>query len=54
MFRFYLQWSKVIQHAANKNEENGRPKYLQNYGKGLDVGKHTSILVITIYSLDVI
>ena len=30
MFRFYLQWSKVIQYAAIRNEENGRPKYLQN------------------------
>ena len=52
MFRFYLQWSKVIQYAANSNKENGKPKYLQIYDKGLDMGKHTWIN--TIYSLHVI
>ena len=31
MFTFYLQWSKVIQYATNSNEENQKPKYLQNY-----------------------
>ena len=36
------------------HEENGRPKYLQNYDKGLDMGKHTFILIIRIYSLHVI
>ena len=30
MFRFYLQWSKGIQFAANSIEENRKPKYLQN------------------------
>jgi hypothetical protein len=48
MFGFYLQWSKVIQYAANSNEENRKPKYLQNYDKRLDMGKHPFILVITI------
>ena len=51
MFRFYLQWSKVIQYAAIRNEESGRPKYLQNKDKGMDMGKHTFILIITIYLL---
>ena len=46
--------SKGIQYTANSNEENGKPKYLQNYDKGLDMGKHTFILTITIYSLHVI
>ena len=36
------------------NEENGRPKYLQNYDKGMDMGKHTFISTINIYSLHVI
>ena len=49
MFGFYLQWSKVIQYAANSNEENRKPKYLQNFDKRLDMGKHPFILVITIY-----
>ena len=44
MFRFYLQWSKDIQYAANSNEENPKPKYLQNYEKRLDMGKHPLIL----------
>ena len=39
----------VIQYATNSNEENGRPKYLQNYDERLDMGKHSFILVITIY-----
>ena len=30
------------------------PNYLQNYDKGLDIGKHTFILVITICSLHII
>ena len=51
MFRFYLQWSKVIQYAAIRNEEIGRPKYLQNKDKGMDMGKHTFILIISIYLL---
>ena len=37
-------------YAANKNEENRRPKYLQNYDKGMDMGKHTFILTMNIYS----
>ena len=45
MFRFYLQWSKVIQYAANSNEENGKHKYLQNYEKRLGMGKHPIILL---------
>ena len=45
----YYIWSKVIQYATNSNEENQKPKYLQNYDKRLDMGKHPFILVITIY-----
>ena len=47
--RYPVQWSKVIQYAANSNEENRKPKYLQNFDKRLDMGKHPFILVITIY-----
>ena len=41
--------AKVIQYAANSNEENRKPKCLQNYDKKLDRGKHLFILVITIF-----
>ena len=39
MFRYYLQWSKVIQYAANQNEKSGRPKCLQNSAKENGYGK---------------
>ena len=39
---------KVIQYASNSNDENLKPKYLQNYDKRLDMGKHLFTLVITI------
>ena len=45
---FYIQWSKLVQHATTSNERNQRPKYLQNYDEKLDMGKHDFILVITI------
>jgi hypothetical protein len=41
--------SSFIQYATSSNEEIGRPKYLQNYDKRLDMGKHSFTLVITIY-----
>ena len=34
---------------STENEENWKPKYIQNYDKRLDMGKHTFILIITIY-----
>ena len=33
MFRFYLQWSKAIQYAANSNKENQKLTHIQNYDK---------------------
>ena len=50
MFRFYLQWSKVVQYAANWNEKSGRPKCLQKNDKEMDMGKHSVVLNIIIYS----
>ena len=48
MYGFYIQWSKVVQHATTSNEGNQRPKYLQNNDEKLDMGKHPFILVIKI------
>ena len=49
-FKDKIYDAQVIQYATNSNEENGRHKYLQNYDKRLDMGKHSFILlVITIY-----
>ena len=47
MYGFYIQWSKIVQHATTSNEGNQRPKCLQNYVEKLDMGKHPFILVIT-------
>ena len=33
MFRFYLQWSKVVQYTANSNEGNQKLEHIQNYDK---------------------
>ena len=48
MYGFYIQWSKIVQHATTSNEENQRPKYLQNFDEKLDMGKHPILLVISI------
>ena len=48
MYVFYIQWSKVVQHANTSNEGKQRPKYLQNYDEKLNSGKDPLILVITI------
>ena len=45
MYGFHIQWSKIVQHATTSNKGNQRPKYLQNYGEKLDMGKHPFILV---------
>merc|ERR1719483_1030938 len=36
-------------HPSDSNEGNQKSKYLQKYVKRLDMGKHSFILVITIY-----
>ena len=33
-----------------KNQDGGRPKCLQKYDKEMDMGKHTVVLTINIYS----
>ena len=48
MLRFYLQWSKVVQFAADSNEGNQKLKHIQNYDKRLDMEKHPFILIITV------
>ena len=53
MFRFYLQWSKVVQYAADSNEGNQKLKHIQNYDKRLDMEKHPFILIITIQFISI-
>ena len=43
MFRFYLQWSKVVQYAADSNKGNQKLEHIQNYDKRLDMEKHPFI-----------
>ena len=40
MYGFYIQWSKIVQHATTSNKGNQRPKHLQNCDEKLDMGKH--------------
>ena len=51
MFRFYLQWSKVVQYAADSNEGNQKLTHIQNYDKWLDMEKHPFITIqfVSIY-----
>jgi hypothetical protein len=51
MYGFYIQWSKVIQHATTSNEGNPKPRFFQNYVKRLDMEKHPFILIYLIYLL---
>ena len=46
MYGFYIQWSKVVQHATTSNEGNPKPRYLHKYVKRLDMEKHPFILII--------
>ena len=43
-----LQWSKVVQYAADSNQGNQKLQHIQNYDKRLDMEKHPFILIITI------